>query len=77
MPRDSLFCDEPFKSTCEKMQDRNETGVFWDISLLIVPSTEILTTFKAKKLEILIESVNEGWNNSIPILQPVCNLTIL
>jgi hypothetical protein len=65
--RDSLFCNDLFKSTCEKIQDRNETRVVWDISLLIVPSAEILTTFGAKKLEILIESVNEGWNNSIPI----------
>jgi hypothetical protein len=34
---------------------------------LIVPSAETLATFGAKHLEILVESVNEGWNNSIPI----------
>ena len=67
VPRDSLFGDDLFKSTCERIQDRNETRVVRDISLLIVPSVEILTTFGAKKLENLIESVNEGWNNSIPI----------
>jgi hypothetical protein len=39
--------------------------------LFIVLSVEILTTFKAKKLEILIKSVNKGWNNSIPIT-PTC-----
>lgn len=60
VPRDSLFGDDLFKSTCKKIQDRNETRVVRDISLLIVPSTEILTTFGAKKLENLIESVNEG-----------------
>jgi hypothetical protein len=67
VPRDSLFGDDLFKSTCEKIQDRNETRVVRDVSLLIVHSAEILTTFGAKKLENLIESVNEGWNNSIPI----------
>lgn len=60
VPRDSLFGNDLFKSTCEKIQDRNETRVVQDISLLIVPSTEILTTFKAKKLENLIKSVNKG-----------------
>ncbi len=60
VPRDSLFCNDLFKLTCEKIQDRNETRVVQDISLLIVPSLEILTTFGAKNLKILIESVNEG-----------------
>jgi hypothetical protein len=34
---------------------------------LIVPSAETLATFGAKHLETLIESVNEGWKNSIPV----------
>ena len=38
-----------------------------DIALLIVPSAEIFTTRGATDLRCLIESVNEGWNNSIPI----------
>jgi hypothetical protein len=32
----------------------------------IVPSAETLATRGTEHLEILIESVNEGWNNSIP-----------
>ncbi|CAG9953278.1 unnamed protein product [Clonostachys rosea f. rosea IK726] len=32
-----------------------------------VPSAESLATFGAKHLDVLVESVNEGWNNSIPL----------
>ena len=35
--------------------------------MLIVPSIETLTTYDAEHLNILIESTNEGWNNSIPL----------
>ncbi len=66
-PKDSLFRDDRFKSTCRKIQDRNETRVIRDISLLIVPSAETLATRGDKHLDHLIETVNEGWNNSIPV----------
>jgi len=67
VPEDSLFRDNLFERTCQKIQDRNETRVIRDISLLIVPSAETLTTYGAEHLKILIESTNEGWNNSIPL----------
>lgn len=67
VPQDSLFRDDLFDKTCEKIQDRNEARVVQDITRLIVPSAETLATFGAKHLEILAESVNEGWNNSIPV----------
>jgi len=67
VPQESLFRDDIFDKTCEKIQDRNEARVVQDITRLIVPSAETLATFRAKHLEILVESVNEGWNNSIPI----------
>src|SRR5258708_1359090 len=41
--------------------------VIRDISLLIVPSAESLAIRGDKHLRCLIESVNEGWNNSIPL----------
>ncbi|EHK22625.1 uncharacterized protein TRIVIDRAFT_60530 [Trichoderma virens Gv29-8] len=53
--------------TCQKIRNRNEARVLQDISRLIVPSAESLTTYGAEHLEILSESVNEGWNNSIPL----------
>ncbi|KAK9258595.1 hypothetical protein V1519DRAFT_316952 [Lipomyces tetrasporus] len=67
VPEDSLFRDDVFESTCQKVHNRNEARVIQDITRLIVPSAESLATFGAKHLDILIESVNEGWNNSIPL----------
>ena len=67
VPQDSLFRDDIFEATCRKVRDRNETRVIRDISLLIVPSAEMLTTYGARELACLTESVNEGWNNSISV----------
>jgi hypothetical protein len=70
VPKDSIFSDNVFEKSCRKLQDRNEARVIQDIARLIVPSAETMATFGAKHLDILIESVNEGWNNSIPITKP-------
>ncbi|PHH75327.1 hypothetical protein CDD80_2458 [Ophiocordyceps camponoti-rufipedis] len=69
-PKDSLFNEDVFQIFCEKLRTKNEARVIQDISRLIVPSAETLAIRGAKHLEILIESVNEGWNNSIPLLGP-------
>ncbi|KAK4242980.1 hypothetical protein C7999DRAFT_45091 [Corynascus novoguineensis] len=66
-PQDSLFRSDIFESTCQKVEDRNETRVIRDITPLIVLSAEILCIYGASHLKHLIESVNEGWNNSIPL----------
>ncbi|TPX10699.1 uncharacterized protein E0L32_008268 [Thyridium curvatum] len=66
VPGDTLFRDDIFEATCEKIYDKNEARVIQDVTRLIVPSAESLATFGAKHLDILTESVNEGWNNSIP-----------
>ncbi|ELR03485.1 hypothetical protein VC83_00157 [Pseudogymnoascus destructans] len=68
-PVDSLFHDDLFEETCEMVRNKNEARVVRDISPLIVPSAETLAIRGAKNLKDLIESVNEGWNNSIPITQ--------
>ena len=67
VPQESLFRDDIFEVTCRKIRNKNETRVIRDISLLIVPSAEILTTYGASEQACLTESVNEGWNNSIPL----------
>ncbi|KAJ0350606.1 hypothetical protein COL154_013230, partial [Colletotrichum chrysophilum] len=67
IPKDSLFRDDLFKATCRKVADKNEARVIRDITPLIVPSAENLATYGASELDCLIESVNEGWNNSIPL----------
>lgn len=66
-PQDSLFRSDIFESTCRKVEDKNEARIIQDISPLIVPRAETLCTYGAEHLEHLIESVNEGWNNSIPL----------
>jgi len=66
-PEDSLFRDDIFEATCQKVEDRNEARLMRDITPLIVPSAEILVTYGAKELGCLIESTNEGWSNSIPV----------
>ena len=67
IPNDTLFRDDLFKRTCQRVEDRNEARIMRDITPLIVPSAEILATYGAIQLESLIESTNEGWNNSIPL----------
>ncbi|KAK3304844.1 uncharacterized protein B0T15DRAFT_568540 [Chaetomium strumarium] len=66
VPGDTLFPDDIFETICQRIHNRNKARVIQDISRLIVPSAESLATFGTKHLDILTESVNEGWNNSIP-----------
>lgn len=70
VPKDSLFRDDLFSTTCEKVQDRNEARVIRSITPYIVPSAEDLETLGATHLEHLIEGVNEGWTASIPVEGP-------
>ncbi|KAI0855415.1 hypothetical protein F4860DRAFT_521591 [Xylaria cubensis] len=66
-PENSLFRDDIFNSVCNKICDRDDGRIKQDISRLIVPSAETLAMFGAKHLDILVESVDEGWRNSIPV----------
>ena len=65
--RISLFGNDLFESLCRMVRNKNEARVMRDISQLLVPSAEVLFLRGAKHLKILMESVNEGWNNSIPL----------
>ncbi|KAF4480035.1 hypothetical protein FAGAP_12236 [Fusarium agapanthi] len=66
-PKDTLFRDDIFEVTCQKVEDRNEIRIIRDITPLIVPSAETLATYGKKELDCLIESTNEGWSNSLPL----------
>ncbi|CAG9946055.1 unnamed protein product [Clonostachys rosea f. rosea IK726] len=66
-PNESVFRDDLFEQTCRSVEDRNEARVLRDITPLVVPSAEILAIYGSTSLKCLIESVNEGWNNSIPL----------
>ena len=61
--KDSLFCDNLFEETCEMIRNKNEARVIRDVSQLIVFLTKVLTARDAESLRILVESVNEDWNN--------------
>lgn len=68
VPQVSVFRDDLFDKICEKIKNRNEAIVIQDIAArLIVPSAQNLAIYGATNLEHLIESINEGWNNSIPV----------
>lgn len=74
-PQDSLFRSDIFELSCRKVEDRNEARVLRDITPLIVPPAEILYTYgtsthSTNHLKHVIESVNEGWNNSVPLTSP-------
>ncbi len=67
-PKGSIFDDSVFEKACKNLRNKNEARVIQDLSRLLVPSAETLALHnKNKHLAILTESVNEGWNNSIPI----------
>ncbi|KAK3616043.1 hypothetical protein LTR56_026221 [Elasticomyces elasticus] len=68
LPENSLFRDDLFDKACQNLQNKNEAKIVQDISRLIVPSAEHLALYGAKDLDILVETVTEGWNNSIPLI---------
>jgi hypothetical protein len=69
-PKDTLFRDDIFRTTCDKLRGKNKARIFKDCTPLIVPYAESLATLGAKHLDIVVESVNEVWNNSIPVTKP-------
>lgn len=66
-PHDTLFRDDLFDATCDMLQGRNEAKVIQDIARLIVPSAQSLSIRGANHLKNVIESINEGWNNSVSV----------
>jgi hypothetical protein len=69
-PKDTIFRDDVFRTTCNELQGKNEARIFKDLTPLIVPSAETLATLGAKHLDVVVESVNEGWNNCVPVTKP-------
>lgn len=69
VPKDTIFDDPVFVNACQNLQGRNKARVIQDISRLIVPSVET-AALRTRSLRYLVESVNEGWNNSVPLTVP-------
>lgn len=70
VPQDSLFNDDLFEKTCDYLVNRSEAMVIREIGLLIVPSAAHFARRGAKHLEILAETVNESWSESISLFRP-------
>lgn len=69
-PEGTLFRDDIFNKACRNLDGKNEARIIKDISQLLIPSAETLATLGATHLNIMVESVNEGWNNSLPVTRP-------
>ncbi|TLS20472.1 uncharacterized protein PpBr36_11350 [Pyricularia pennisetigena] len=67
LPTGTHFDDDIFADACQNLEDMNEARVIQDVSRLIVPSAESLA-LRNKSYKHLIESVNAGWNNSMPLI---------
>jgi hypothetical protein len=68
-PKDIIFRDDVFRTTCNRLQGKNEVRIIKDLISLIVPSAEPFVTLGAKHFNIVVESVNEGWNNCVPVIR--------
>ncbi|KAJ9661325.1 hypothetical protein H2198_002068 [Neophaeococcomyces mojaviensis] len=69
-PTDTIFRDDVFRATCNRLQGTNEARIIKDLTPLIVPSAEPLATLGAKHLDIVVESVSECWDCCIPVIRP-------
>ena len=58
LPPDSLFRDDRFEGTCERLRNENEAKVIRDLTPLLVPSVEVLCAHGKKHLESIIDHVN-------------------
>ncbi len=72
LPKDTIFRDDIFDDSCERVRGKNEARVFKDFTPFIAPSAEAHAALNGANhdLDVAIESVNEGWNNSKPITKP-------
>ncbi|KAK5264343.1 hypothetical protein LTR96_010360 [Exophiala xenobiotica] len=69
-PKGTLFRDDVIETACQNIQDRNEARIIQDFARLLVPPPESLAMLGDTDLDVLVESVNESWNSSIPITSP-------
>ncbi|KOS21752.1 hypothetical protein ESCO_001526 [Escovopsis weberi] len=68
LPQGSIFDEAVAEKAFENLRAKNEARVIQDLSRLLVPSAETLALYSQNShLVVLSESVNEGWNNSIPM----------
>ena len=70
-PENTIFRDDVFEEACQRLVNKNEARIFQDCTPLIAPSAETHALLTGRsEVDVAIESVNEGWNSSIPIIRP-------
>ncbi len=68
VPQDTIFRDDVFANACAMLQGKNEARISMDCTPLIVPGAERHALLSNdRRLDMAIESVNEGWNCPNPI----------
>ncbi|KAI4241304.1 MAG: hypothetical protein L6R40_004610 [Gallowayella cf. fulva] len=68
IPENTIFRDDLFDDTCKRLEGKNEARIFKDCHPLMVPGVETHALLSTNPdLNVAVESVNEGWNNSIPV----------
>ncbi|KAH8730284.1 hypothetical protein GQ44DRAFT_723720 [Phaeosphaeriaceae sp. PMI808] len=69
-PESTIFHPGKLRKHLDKLKGKNESRILQDISHLLVPSAETLASLGEDHLTGIVESVNEGWTNCIPITKP-------
>lgn len=71
VPSGSVFNDDAaFEMLIQMVRLRNEARGLRTVTPFLVPSGEELAALGLSELECLAESVNEGWNSSMPLIHP-------
>jgi hypothetical protein len=70
IPENTIFRDDILEESIEEIQGMNESRVIQDIARLLVPSVGVLAKVSDRHLGVLIESVNDGWDNCFPLTDP-------
>ncbi|KAF1985740.1 hypothetical protein K402DRAFT_454754 [Aulographum hederae CBS 113979] len=68
IPTGTIFDDDRFKKAIADTENKNDARVFLDITRLLVPPVASVAMIHDSRLEILTQSVNEGWENCFPLL---------
>ena len=69
-PKDSLFKDDLFWKTLNRLRSRSEARVLRDITPYIAPSAELLFIRGASDLEHLIEEIQAEWSKCTSLAGP-------
>ncbi|USP78430.1 hypothetical protein yc1106_05704 [Curvularia clavata] len=69
-PKNTLFDIDIFPVVLQMLRLGNEARIIRDITMLLVPSAEILTIRRPREERIFVETTDELWTDMIPILHP-------